>query len=317
MKLVYLGSGEFGIDCLNAIERSDHSLGLVVTQPPRQAGRGQKPTATPAARWAKEHGVRFIEPADVNAPEVVEQIAVHRPELIVVAAFGQKIGNELINLPPEGIINAHASLVPKYRGAAPINWAIINGETESGVSIIKVVEKMDAGDILAQARTPIAPDETAGQLHDKLAKIAGPLLIETINKIADGSCTYTPQDDSKATSAPKLKKSDGFLDFAEPAQILQRKIRGLWPWPGASAIYISQDSGKGQRVTIAQASVVDTKERADLAPGTFDNNLCVVCGEKALRITKIKPAGASLMSFKAFTNGRSTRPGDRLVRIDN
>ena len=247
---------------------------------------------------------------------MLQKISEHEPDLIVVAAFGQKIGNKLINLPPKGAINVHASLLPKYRGAAPINWAIINGETETGVSVITVVDKMDAGDVLGIAATMIEPDETAGQLHDKLAKLAAPLLIETLDKIANGTATYTKQDHSKATLAPKLKKSNGILDFSEPAELLQRKIRGLWPWPGASAIYVSQKTSKRLRVTIAKAHIVDTQNTERLQPGALDENLNVVCGEKALEIVKIKPDGSALMDFKDFVNGRHTKPGDMFIRID-
>ncbi len=315
MKIVYLGGGEFGIQSLDALAQSSHSLDFIATQPPRQAGRGRKPTPTPVADWANTHSVPFIETENVNAPEMLQKIAGYKPDLIVVAAFGQKIGNEMIKMPPKGTINVHASLLPKYRGAAPINWAIIKDETETGICIITVAEKMDAGEILGRVATKIEPDETAGQLHDRLARLAAPLLLETLDKIANGTAIYTKQDHSKATLAPKLKKSDGFLDFAEPADVLQRKIRGLWPWPGASAIYVSQKTAKSLRVTIALARVVRGPGPAHLQPGTFDENLNVLCSEDALKIVKIKPDGSGLMDFKDFVNGRQTRPGDRFVAI--
>jgi methionyl-tRNA formyltransferase len=252
MKIVYLGSGEFGIESLNALAQSNHSLAFIVTQPPHPAGRGRKSRPTPVADWANTHSIPFIETDNVNTAEQVEKIASYEPDLIVVIAFGQKIGNELIKLPPKGTINVHASLLPKCRGAAPINWTIINGETETGISIITLAEKMDAGPILAQTKTEILPDETAGQLHDRLAKMAAPLLLETISKIKDGSVIYTEQDHSKATLAPKLKKSDGFLDFNEPAELLQRKTLGLWPWPGASAIYSSKKTAKPLRICLPE-----------------------------------------------------------------
>jgi methionyl-tRNA formyltransferase len=317
MRIVYLGGGEFGLQCLNALAQSSHILDFIVTQPPRQAGRGRKPTPTAVADWARTHSVPFVEAENVNTPQMFQTIAGFKPDLIVVAAFGQKIGNELIKLPPKGTINVHASLLPKYRGAAPINWAIIRGETETGLCIITVVEKMDAGDILGYVATKIEPDETAGQLHDRLAGLAAPLLLETLDKIANGTAIYTKQDHSKATLAPKLKKSDGFLDFAEPAEVLKRKIRGLWPWPGASVIYISQKTGKSMRVTIALAQVVQASRPAHLQPGTLDENLNVICGEDALKIVRIKPDGSALMEFKDFINGRQTRPGDRFIKPDS
>lgn len=310
MNIVYLGSGEFGIDCLNALGQCNHNLQFIVTQPPHPAGRGRKPRPTPVALWANAHSVPFIETEDVNAPDNIEKISGFKPDLIVVIAFGQKIGNQLINLPPKEAINVHASLLPKYRGAAPINWVIINGEAETGISIITLAEKMDAGQILAQERTQILPDETAGQLHDRLAKIAAPLLIKTIDRIADGTITYNEQDHSQATLAPKLKKSDGFLDFNEPAEILARKIRGFWPWPGASTIYSSKNAQKSLRVIIAKAQVVETSKPAGLTAGTLDENLNVICGRYALKIKEIKPDGSRLMDFADFVNGQHTRPGD-------
>jgi len=310
MNIVYLGSGEFGLECLNALAGLSHNLRLIVTQPPTPAGRGRKPRPTPVACWAESHSVPFIETGDVNSTAVIDKIATREPDLIVVVAFGQKIGNQLIRLPPKGIINVHASLLPKYRGAAPINWAIINGESETGISIITVAEKMDAGDVLAQAKTSIAANETAGELHDRLAKLAALLLLDTVDKIEKDTAVYTKQDHSKATLAPKLKKSDGFLDFSEPAESLVRKIRGFWPWPGASATYLSKKTTKAERVTIVMAEIVETSNPDGLPAGTLDENLNVICGEDALKITRIKPDGSRLMDFKDFVNGRATRPGD-------
>ncbi|MHC4692911.1 MAG: methionyl-tRNA formyltransferase [Planctomycetota bacterium] len=316
MKITYLGSGEFGLECLNALTQSNHNLDLIVTQPPHRAGRGRKQTPTPVARWADSHSIPFIETDNVNAPPAIEKIVAYQPDVIVVIAFGQKIGDELINLPPKGAINVHASLLPKYRGAAPINWAIIEGEKQTGVSIIALAEKMDAGDILSQAATDIGPGETAGELHDRLTQIAAPLLMKTIDQIADGTAVYTGQDHSKATLATKLKKSDGFLNFVESADILQRKIQGFWPWPGASAIYISKKTNKPLRITIAMAEVVSTSNPADLPPGILDENLHVICGRDALKIIKIKPTGSCLMHFRDFINGHQTKAGDSFVKIE-
>ncbi|MBA7712370.1 Methionyl-tRNA formyltransferase [subsurface metagenome] len=323
MKIVYLGSGEFGIECLNALAESGHNLRFIITQAPHPAGRGRKPSPTPVASWANTHSVPFIETEDVNAPQVIEKVASFQPDLIVVIAFGQKIGKELINLPPfllsqesTGAINVHASLLPKYRGAAPINWAIINGEKQTGISIITLAEKMDAGKILAQEKTDILENETAGELHDRLAQMAAPLLLKTIDKIADGSIVYTEQDHSKATLAPKLKKSDGFIDFNDSAGSLRRKILGLWPWPGASTTYLSKKTNKSIRVTIAIAEVVQTSNPTGLPAGTLDENLNIICGEDALKITKIKPDGSRLMDFKDFVNGQRTRPGDTFMKIE-
>jgi methionyl-tRNA formyltransferase len=316
MNIVFLGSGEFGMECLDVLNSSDHSLQFIVTQPPHPAGRGRKPNPTPVAHWATTYSIPFVETDNVNTPDMLTKVAGYKPDLIVVIAFGQKIGNELINLPPRGAINVHASLLPKYRGAAPINWVIINGETETGISIITLAEKMDAGRILAQSKTDINPNETAEGLHDILAQMAAPLLLETIEQIDDGTAVYTEQDHSGATLAPKLIKSDGYIDFAEPAGVLERKIRGFWPWPGASANYLSKKTGKYTRVTIAAAEVVETSNPAALSVGMLDENLNIICGVDALKIIKIKPAGSPLMDFKDFVNGRQTQPDDLFIKID-
>jgi methionyl-tRNA formyltransferase len=325
MNLVFLGSGEFGLACLDVLAQSRHNVPLVVTQPPHAAGRGRKPRPTSVAQWASEHAIAYLEAEDVNGPEVIDKIGQVEPDLIVVIAFGQKIGRRVMDVPTSGAINVHASLLPRYRGAAPINWAIINGEKETGISVIILSEKMDAGHILAQQRTQILPDETAGELHDRLAEMAAPLLIETIDQIEAGTATYREQDHSRATLAPKLKKTDGYVDFSEPAEILARKIRGFWPWPGAAAMYVSHKSQKSLRVTLARARVVripnsksqiSNSRSEPLPPGTLDENLCVICGCDALRIEELKPAGGRLMKFADFVNGWHVQPGDFFRRIE-
>ena len=316
MNIAYLGSGEFGIPCLDALKASHHELSLVVTQPAQPSGRGRKPRPTHVAHWAEFHAEPFLETDKVNTPEIVERLAASRPDVMVVIAFGQKIGADLVSLPPKGAINVHASLLPKLRGAAPINWAIIRGETETGLSIITLADRMDAGDILAQLPTAIDVHETAGELHDRLAQMAAPLLLETLDKIDAGTATYTKQDEFLASRAPKLKKSDGFLDFKQPAYVLADQIRGFWPWPGASACFASKETGKTTRVTLALADVIWGGPSGSHVPGVFDEDLNVICGDGRLSIMKIKPAGAGLMTFGDFINGWRVQPGDRLMRVE-
>ena len=316
MNLVYLGSGEFGVPCLDALQASGHNLCLIVTQPANPAGRGRKPRPTPVGQWAEGQGMAFVETDNVNSPEVAQKIAADRTDVIVVIAFGQKVGKEVVALPPKGAINVHASLLPKYRGAAPINWAILRGETHTGNSIITLADKIDAGDILAQVKTAIGPQETAGELHDRLAQSAAPLLLETLAALEAGAATYTKQSDAEATFAPKLRKSDSVLDFHEPAETLARKIRGFWPWPGAAASFTSAQTQKSTRVVIALAEVVPGSGATPLSPGTLDRERTVVCGQDRLSLQKIKPAGSGLMSFHAFVNGWHVQPGDRLTKIE-
>jgi methionyl-tRNA formyltransferase len=315
MNIVYLGSGQFGLPCLDSISRSNHKITLVITQPAQPAGRGRKVSSTPAANWATQHSIPLIEIPDVNAPEIVSRIREEKPDLFVVIAFGQKISKEVTDIAPKGAINVHASLLPKYRGAAPINWAIINGDNETGISIITIAERMDAGDILAQCKTEIEGDESTDQLHDRLAELAAPLLIATIDQIAAGTAKYAKQDEAIATRAPKLKKADGFIDFNEPAQLLHRKILGLWPWPGVSAHYQSQQTGRMERVIIAKADILRTDEPVNLLHGTIDENLNVICGQDRLQIMQLKPENSRLMSYADFVNGRRVSPGDRFIKI--
>jgi methionyl-tRNA formyltransferase len=316
MNIVYLGSGQFGLPCLDAIIQSNHKISLVITQPAQPAGRGRKEKPTPVAEWAAQNNIPVIEAPDVNSPGIIDKIKSCKPDLLVVIAFGQKISKEVTDIAPKGAINVHASLLPKYRGAAPINWAIINGDTETGISIITVAERMDAGDILAQCRTEIDGEESAGQLHDRLAKLASPLLVTTIDQIAAGTAKYVQQDDLKATRAPKLQKADGFLDFAEPAELLHRKMLGLWPWPGVSALYKSQKSNRAERVIFAKADILRMDNPANLSPGTIDENLNVICGKDRLQIMQLKPENSRLMSFADFVNGRHVSPGDIFIRIE-
>ena len=312
MKIVYCGCGRFGIESLDALKASNHQLLHVITHPQKQAGRGRKLRANDVEQWAQQNNVPFTAIEDINSSQGVQLIRKLAPDLLVVIAFGQKISAEIINVPPKGAINIHGSLLPKYRGAAPINWAIINGETETGVSIITLAEKMDAGEILAQAKLKIAADDTADTVHDALAKIAAPLLIETIDKIAAGVAVYTKQDSSKIAKAPKLKKSDGVIDFASSAQQIHNKVRGLFPWPGVVACFVSAQSGKKYPVTIAKTQVVSPTGRNEKI-GVVDENFNVLCGIGSLKILELKPHGGRLMDFKSFLNGRGSGQGDFFV----
>jgi len=336
MRIVYFGSSQFGLPSLQALMDSGKALVHIVTQPPHAAGRGRKPRPTPVARWAAEHGLPCTETDDVNAPGMIERLAAERADLLVVIAFGQKIAPAVLKLFGKGAINVHASLLPEYRGAAPIHRAIIDGKTETGISIITVADKMDAGDILAQARCPIGPNDTAESLHKKLAALAPLPLLETVDRIAAGTAVYTSQDPARVSFAPKLKKSDGFIDFAEPAEVLARKVRGLWSWPGAQAMFVSTATGRRERVTFARTeplAVADPAHHRAADPahhaepdtagipnapadcGTLDAGLNVVCGRGRLRILALKPAGKTVMDFDAFVRGRCVSPGDRFETL--
>lgn len=306
MKIVYCGCGEFGLNSLDAIKSSAHELVAIITHPAAPAGRGRKTRPTAVAVWTEQNSVPCFEIADSNSPEGVELLKRFSPDLVVVIAFGQKISEEFIAIPSKGAINVHASLLPKYRGAAPINWAIINGETETGVSIITLSQKMDAGEILAKSKIPIAVSDTAADIHDKLAVLAGPVLIDTIDSIEAGTIIYEKQDSSLATAAPKLKKSDGCIDFSADAVDIHDKIRGLWSWPGATAVFLALGK-KPCEVIIAKSAVSDSAGTGEI--GTLDGDLNVICGQGRLKILQIKPKGGKMMDFKAFLNGRGSESG--------
>lgn len=308
MKIVYCGCGRFGVDSLNAVKASNHQLVHIITHPEKQAGRGKKLRANDVEQWAVQNNMPFTALEDVNISQGIELIKKLNPDLLVVIAFGQKISAEIISIPSKGAINVHGSLLPKYRGAAPINWAIINGETETGVTIITLAQKMDAGEMLAQAKIKIGEDDTAEFVHDELARLAAPLLVETIDKIQAGTAVYAKQDNSAATKAPKLKKSDGIIDFAKPALEIHNRIRGLWYWPGAVADFVSAKTGKRFTVTFAKTTIVE--ETMKHQPGLINPELNVECGTGTLKIIELKPHGGKLMDFKSFLNGRAGGAGD-------
>ncbi|MBN1788759.1 MAG: methionyl-tRNA formyltransferase [Sedimentisphaerales bacterium] len=315
MRIVYCGCGRFGIDSLNALKASDHKLLHIVTQPDKQSGRGRKITANDIAQWAQENNIPFTNTQNINSPESIELIKELKPDLLVVIAFGQKISEEVINIPQKGAINVHGSLLPKYRGAAPVNWAVINGETETGISIITLADKMDCGQILAQDKLQIKDEDNAQNIHDELARLSGGLLIETIDKIDADTATYTKQDDAKATLAPKLKKSDGIINFSDSAVQIHNKVRGLFPWPGTVASFICDQTNKKSPVTIMETKVVATVGQ-NKNVGVLDENLNVLCGEGTLKILKIKPHGSKIMDFKSFINGRGSGPGDCFITFE-
>ncbi|MFA6426561.1 MAG: methionyl-tRNA formyltransferase [Phycisphaerae bacterium] len=309
MKIVYCGCGKFGIDSLNALKASSHTLAHIITHPAKQAGRGQKLRPNGIEQWAIENNIHFSAIEDLNTATGVELLKKLAPDLLVVIAFGQKISQEIINIPSKGAINVHGSLLPKYRGAAPINWAIINGDKITGISIITLAQTMDAGEILATAELKIAEDDTAGDIHDALAKLAAPVLIDTIDKIAKGTAEYKKQDNSKTSKAPKLSKSIGFLDFADSAQNIHNKVRGLCPWPGASASFVNAQTGKKIDTLIAKTQVVSADDENEKF-GTIDEDLNILCGTGSLKILELKPQGGKIMDFKSFLNGRGSGKGD-------
>ena len=311
LKIIYFGSAQFGIPCLEAIHHSRHELAGVFTQPARPAGRHRsKPHHTDVDVWCSQNNVSCVEAENINTQETVQRVATLGADLLVVIAFGQKVSQEVVALQKHGAVNVHASLLPKYRGAAPIHWAIMNGETETGVSIITLADKMDAGLILAQDKTPILPNDTVKCVHDKLSALSVPVLMGTIEQIADGSAVYLEQDPTQVTKAPKLHKNIGYINWDSPADQIVNQVRALWPWPAAETVYVCSKTGKNWRVGIAKASVVDRPRKQGDITGALDENLHVICGDGALQILELKPSGSRLMDFESYVNGHQCSAGD-------
>ncbi|MCX7009162.1 MAG: methionyl-tRNA formyltransferase [Kiritimatiellaeota bacterium] len=298
MRIIFMGSGDVGCPVVaRLLASTQDELIAVVTQPDRPQGR------------KLQLAVPVLTPAKCGAPDFIAQLAALKPDLIVVAAYGQFLTRALLDLPPHGVINVHPSLLPKYRGAAPIQWAVARGEKETGVSIIYLIEKMDAGDILQQARVPIAPDSTAAELTPQLSALGADLLMRAVENIRTGTVRRIRQDDALATRAPLLKKTDGRLDWSRPAAELHDRIRGLFPWPGCS---FEWPRGSEKRVKVLKA--VPTSGSGEV--GTMISNdprqLIVACGSGALQLLEVQPEGKKPMPAAAFLNGAHLSPGDRL-----
>jgi methionyl-tRNA formyltransferase len=312
MHVIFFGTGDFAVPAMRALAGSGHTVLTAISQPDRPAGRGRTITPTPVHAAADELYVRHLQTTDVNTLNVSDALA--DAEIGVVAAFGQKIGPVILDALPCGCINIHGSLLPKYRGAAPFQWAIINGETTTGVSVFQLDEGWDAGPVWSQREIPIGETETADELHDRLAAAGAELIVETLGLIESGQAQPRAQDVSQATRAPKLSRADGVVDWSQPAGRIVRRIHGLWSWPVATCTFASR-SGKRERLQLARARVADptAAPTPDTPPGSFCADRTVQAGEGRVRLLEVKPAGGKLMPFEAFANGRKVAPPDRLL----
>jgi methionyl-tRNA formyltransferase len=277
MKLVYFGSGAFGLPTLRALT-GPHRVALVVTQPDRAAGRGRRLAATPVGRYAVEQGLEAVKPADVNDAASVERIRDAGADAFVVVAFGQKIGPAVLG--ETLAINLHASLLPKYRGAAPISWAVINGDAETGVTVIAISQRIDAGDILARQATPIDPMETAGELEQRLAEMGPEIVLETLSRYESGDLHPARQDDRIASRAPKLAKGDGTVRFDQPAPVVRNRVHGLTPRPGCTVRV------GGQRLKLLRVEAVDDGDHGG-DPGRILDDGSVTCGQGRVRLLAV------------------------------
>ncbi|MCI7041338.1 MAG: methionyl-tRNA formyltransferase [Lachnospiraceae bacterium] len=299
MKIIYMGTPDFSVAPLEAILQAGHEVTAVVTQPDKQKGRGKEVQMTPVKECALKHGIPVLQPVKIKEPEAVAELKKYPADIFVVAAFGQLLTEEILNMPKFGCINIHASLLPAYRGAAPIQRVIINGEEKTGVTIQQMAKGLDTGDMLLKKEISIDPKETGGSLHDKLSVAGAELIVEALSKIEKGEVVPEKQDDALSCYAKKLDKAMGLIDFDQSAVSIERLIRGLNPWPSAYTLY------KGKTLKIWEADVVPLEKKEE--PGTvvfvakdfFD----IATKEGALRVKSLQLEGKKKVAVKDFLLG--------------
>ncbi len=307
MKLVFLGTPQFAVPTLEAIVQAGHEVVAVYTQPDRPKGRGQELALSPVKEAALRLGLEVRQPERVR--RCVDELAALHSDAMVVVGYGQIIPQAIIDLPPYGIINVHASLLPKYRGAGPIQWSIARGETITGVTTMMINAGLDTGDMLLKAETPIGPEETALDVGPRLAALGAGLLVETLNGLLAGTITRSPQNEAEATLAPILKREDGLIDWSQPAAVIHNRARGFLPWPGAWTAF------RGVRFNIWRCRVA-SEPAGDRAPGalfTSGRQLFVACGAStALELLEIQVEGRKRVDASAFLNGQRLSDTDIL-----
>jgi methionyl-tRNA formyltransferase len=298
MRLVFLGTPEFAVPSLRALASAGHEIAAVFTQPDRPKGRGNVLSESPVKQTARELGASIHQPERIRRPENIALLRELAPDIMVVVGYGQIIPQAIIDIPKHGILNVHASLLPKYRGAAPIQWAIANGDTNTGITIMQIDAGLDTGDMLLKAALTIDPHETAPELSARLAPLGADLLLEAIRQIEAGAVVREKQDERAATYAPILKREDGFIDWDRPARETYNRLRGFTPWPGAYTSF------RGQQLSILRARPA---EGNGLPPGRlycFRKSLFSACGQNtALELLELQPAGKKRMAAESFLNG--------------
>ncbi|OEU47469.1 MAG: methionyl-tRNA formyltransferase [Desulfobulbaceae bacterium S3730MH12] len=310
LRIIFMGTPDFGLPSLQALADGPDDVVAVVTQPDRRKGRGKKLTPPPVKVLAEALDIPVLQPTKIRTEEFRNGLLSYQPDLIVVTAYGRILPPSLLDLTPMGCINVHGSLLPLHRGAAPIQWSVIKGDKEVGVTIIRMDEGMDTGDMLLQANITSAPDETAGTLFDKMAQLGSETLLRAIKGLKDGTIAAAQQDHDQATAAPMLKKSDGLIDWSKNGEDLECLIRGLDPWPSAFCIY------KGKRLRLFRPEVV--YKESDAQPGILlqadKRGLLIACGENSLLIKEVQPEGKKRMAVEAFLCGCSLERGALLTR---
>lgn len=321
MRIVFMGTPDFSVPVLECLAESEHEVVLAVSQPDKPKGRGKELLQTPVKKKAQEYHIPVLQPEKVKAWQVVEELRKIQPDCIVVVAFGQILSKEILDLPKYGCVNIHASLLPEYRGAAPIQWAVIDGLKETGITIQQMDIGVDTGDVLDKLTVPIASDETGGSLFEKLSKLGGPLLLETLKKIEEGTVLPVKQDDSKATYAKMLDRSMGNIDFSKSAEEIERLIRGLNPWPSAYTFY------QGKMLKIWRAQVIEENalwiENTSSTENTSQMGeivkidkeaIYIQTGKGILKLLEVQLEGKKRMDTAAFLRGVKVEKGQVLQR---
>ena len=308
MNIVFMGTPEFALPTLKKIHDSSHSILSVVTQPDRPKGRGQKQVDSPIKKFALKSNLPLLQPTSVNTQEFIGSLLVNRPDYIIVVAFGQILSEVFLKIPKQFCINLHSSLLPKYRGAAPINRAILNGDNRSGVTTMIMDKGMDTGDILLVDETPIELSDDAQSLHDKLSEQGGKLVLETLSRLKKNDLLPTSQNSDLASYAPKLKKEESLIDWEMDAENIFNKVRGLSPWPGTHTLY------NGKRLAILKGEIVlgESSDRPGHIERITDTGIEVGTGKNRLKITELKPEGKKAMLVKSFLSGYKINRDDKL-----
>jgi methionyl-tRNA formyltransferase len=298
VRAVFLGTPEFAVPSLEALVRAGHEVAAVVTQPDRPKGRGGQLAAPPVKQAALQLGLEVHQPARIRAPESVTLLGGLRPEVMVVVGYGQIIPQAIIDIPPHGIVNVHASLLPKYRGAAPVQWAIAHGETATGVTTMQIDAGLDTGGIFLQRETAIDAEEDAAALSTRLAAMGAELLVETLDGLARGVLVARPQNAAQATLAPVLKKEDGRIDWTRPAREIVNRVRGFAPWPGCFTRF------RGKTLHVLKARGAGSAAGVPGSAHPTRSRLVVTCGEgSGLEVLEVQIEGGKRMSAAAFLNG--------------
>jgi methionyl-tRNA formyltransferase len=313
MRVLFFGTPDFAVPTLERLHASPHEVVGVVTQPDRPRGRGQRTSASPVKALATGRGITVLQPDTLARESVEPTLKELDPEIGVVAAYGRILPDWLLGWPRHGLLNVHASLLPKYRGAAPVHRAVIDGESETGVTIMRVVKALDEGPMLAAARVPIGPDDTAEQVEAALAEVGAELLVKTLDRLAVGPVTEVPQDSSRATYAPRLRKTDGLIDWTRPAPEIHNRVRGLHPWPHAytpgphGRLIVHRTAVRPPPGPLAPPGPPGTVVAASQAEG-----LLVATGDGLLELLEVQAEGGRVLRARAFLAGRPLKPGDRL-----